>query len=106
MNLNAPQHPWSRLVAGARRASDDRDTAAPYGFATRVTALAFAQQRAATSFFDRYALRAVGVSCLLAVLSVAVNYSQLSAPVRSVAATPTYEESTVDDPVSMLLTDE
>ena len=61
MNPTDPQHPWSRLVAAARRASDDRDTAAPYGFATRVAALAFTQERKMASLVERFALRAVGV---------------------------------------------
>ncbi len=63
MNLNDPKHPWTRLVAAARTVKDDRDAAAPYGFSTRVAALAFAQEPAAASLLDRFALRAVGVAC-------------------------------------------
>ena len=32
MSPQDPRHPWSRLAAAARRAPDDRDTAAPPGF--------------------------------------------------------------------------
>lgn len=97
MNLNDPQHPWSRLTAAARRAPDDRDTAAPYGFATRVVATAFAQELKVTSFFERFALRAVGVACLLALVSIAINYSELT------KVAPADEELPVDDPVALLL---
>ena len=100
MNSNDPKHPWSRLAAAARRSPDDRDTAAPYGFATRVAALAFAQERKVASLFERFALRAVGVSCLLALLSVAVNYSALT----SVAGTTAEEEILpADDAVNVVL---
>jgi hypothetical protein len=78
MNPTDPQHPWSRLVAAARRAPDERDTAAPYGFATRVAALAFTQERKMISLVERFALRAVGVASLLAILSLLVNYSALT----------------------------
>ncbi len=91
-----PKHPWSRLATAARNAPDDRDTAAPYGFATRVAALAIAQERAVVSLFERFSLRALGVACLLAMVSVAANYSTISAAFA--------EEETgavmMDDPVS------
>jgi len=97
MNLNDPKHPWSRLTAAARRAPDERPIAAPYGFATRAVATAFAQEFRGTSFFERFALRAVGVACLLALLSIAVNYAALT------KAPATEEELPVDDPVALLL---
>lgn len=80
MNPTDPQHPWSRLVAAARRAPDERDPAAPYGFATRMAALAFTQERRMASLVERFALRAVGVASLLAILSLVVNYSALTSP--------------------------
>jgi hypothetical protein len=97
MNSSPPQDPWSRLVAAARRAPDDRDAAAPYGFATRVAALAMARERGAISLIERFALRALGVACLLALVSVATNYTAINnafAEDESIAA---------DDPVSELL---
>lgn len=97
MNSSDPQHPWARLTAAARRAPDERETAAPYGFATRVVAQAFAQERAAASLFDRFALRALGVACLLALLSVAVNYSVFS------TSTTADDDLPADDPISALL---
>jgi hypothetical protein len=98
MNLNDPKHPWVRLTAAARTVSDDRSTEAPYGFATRVTAIAFASPRSPLSLVERFALRAVGVACLLAILSVAVNYSALSR-----ATAPVEEIVAEDDTVSLLL---
>ena len=79
-NFNDPRNPWSRLTAAARTVRDDRDTTAPYGFTTRIAALAFAHEEKIASLFDRFALRALGVSCLLALFSVALNYESLSAP--------------------------
>jgi hypothetical protein len=98
MNVTDPRHPWSRLTAGARRAADDRDTAAPPGFATRLAALA--SGRDAVSLVERFALRAVGLACLFAVASVAANLSV----VRS-AAMGAGDELEQDDPVVMLLGD-
>ncbi len=78
MNLNDPKHPWPRLATAARHAPDERDPAAPYGFATRVAALALAAEQSAGSLFERLSLRALGVACLLAIATVAANYSLLS----------------------------
>ena len=78
MNPDDPKHPWSRLTAAARRAPDTRDTAAPYGFATRVAAQAMAIDRATGSLFERLSLRALGVACLLALASFAMNYSTIT----------------------------
>jgi hypothetical protein len=77
-NFNTPRDPWSRLTAAAREVPDDRETSAPYGFATRIAALAFAQEQKIASLFDRFALRAVGVASLLAVFSVALNYDVIT----------------------------
>ena len=103
MNFNDPHHPWSRLTAAARQVPDDRDPSAPLGFATRVVALAFAQERRLDSLFERFSLRAVGVAGLLALLSVAVNYGVLTSATASVAMAD--EESAVptDDAVAVVL---
>lgn len=97
MNLNHPKHPWTRLVAAARNVKDDRDTAAPYGFATRMAALALAQEAAVPSLLDRFALRALSVAGLLALLSMAVNYSSLS------RSTGSDDDPADEDPISLLL---
>ena len=103
-NFNDPRHPWSRLTAAARTARDDRDVSAPYGFATRIAALAMAQEQRVASLFDRFALRAVSVASLLALFSVALNYQALST--ESIATASQSEEPELmaaDDAVAAVL---
>jgi hypothetical protein len=76
--LYDPRHPWARLLAAARTWRDERDNSAPAGFATRVSALALAVDRPVAALFEHFALRALGLACLLAILSVAVNYREVS----------------------------
>ncbi len=76
--LNDPRHPWARLTTAARTVLDARDASAPLGFATRVSALGLAGVRPLVSLFELFALRALAVACLLAIVSIAVNYSELS----------------------------
>jgi len=89
---------WQRLVAAARRAPEEGgDEAAPYGFATRVAALALsAEHPAHAALAPRLWLRAAGLACLLAVAAVAANYSVIASA---------FEEdqpmaATMDDPVA------
>jgi hypothetical protein len=77
-NPSDPRHPWARLTAAARTVRDDRAAAAPYGFATRVAALALAQERRVVSLLERFSFRAIGLASLLAVLGVALNYQALT----------------------------
>jgi hypothetical protein len=78
--MTPPDSRWQRLAAAARQAPDDRDLAAPPGFATRVAARAFATAEAPFSaLLARFSWRALGVASLLAVVSVAANYSAISA---------------------------
>ena len=97
--MNPPDRPlpWQRLVAAARQAPDDRDPAAPYGFATRVAALALsASPRPSFSFvFERLSLRALGIACLLMVASVAANYSAIASAFE--------DEVDLHDPVTEVL---
>ena len=86
---------WERLAAAARKSPGAADDSAPYGFSTRVAALAFEAGRPEPSAFGRLALRAALVACLLALVAVGVNYSAIKgafADEPSVAAG--------DDPVS------
>jgi hypothetical protein len=69
-------HGWQRLAAAARSAPDERDVQAPFGFATRVSAVA-AAGRPVDSLIERFALRAMILACGLAVVSVAANYSKV-----------------------------
>jgi hypothetical protein len=99
MNPSDPRHPWARLTAGARRApADARDAAAPFGFSTRLAALAFAAERPVASLIERFSLRALGFASLLALASVAANYSALAASVSD-----DEPALTGDDPVAVLL---
>jgi hypothetical protein len=109
-NMNDPRHPWTRLTAAARNARDERDSSAPYGFATRVAALAMAQEARVVSLIDRFAFRALGVASLLAICSVALNYEVLAPTVvpapAQVATGSSYEEADLaptDDAVAIVL---
>jgi len=72
--MNKYDQAWRRLTAAARRAEPSRDESAPFGFSTRVAALAFAEERGAPPAFARLALRAALVAGLVAAAAVAVNY--------------------------------
>jgi hypothetical protein len=78
--MNSPDS-WQRLAAAARRAPDDRDTAAPYGFAVRVAAQAWAASGEPISFFEHFSLklslRALGAACLLAMATAGASYPTL-----------------------------
>ena len=99
--MTPPEHEqsWARRTAGARRAPRGPDAAAPFGFSTRVAALAFAAEGPMRSLLERFSLRAVGVASLLAVASVVVSYPVLTAH-------PADDELiALEDPVAMLLED-
>jgi hypothetical protein len=78
--MNSPDS-WQRLAAAARRAPDERDTAAPYGFAVRVAAQAWAASAAPIPFFEHFSLklslRALGAAALLAVATAGASYPTL-----------------------------
>ena len=86
--MSTHDNDWKRLIAAARRAPDDaRETSAPHGFATRVLAAARAAERAeGASLFERYALRALGVSCLLAVACVAASVKPIMTAIEDETA--------------------
>jgi len=98
MKPSEPNNPWERLTAAARRAEDTRDTAAPYGFATRVAALGLAPRQPDASLFARFSLRALGFACLLTAAAFASNYSLIA----SVSA-PEDEMAATDDPVAEVI---
>jgi hypothetical protein len=88
---------WERLSAAARRYSDERDVQAPYGFATRVAALAMSAERPVVSIIERLSLRAMIAACSLAAVVVAANYSSI----RSLYQAPAPVAS--DDPVAEMI---
>jgi len=94
-----PAHPsWQRLIAAAQKAPSAGDTSAPYGFSTRVVALAFADSpRSLAVLSPRIWLRAFGVACILAVGSVAANYSVITSVFTD---EPAAAPSSIDDPVA------
>jgi hypothetical protein len=57
--MNPNLTPWDRLAEAARRApvTDGLDTAAPYGFATRVAALGLAARGEPPSILESFSLR-------------------------------------------------
>jgi len=77
--MNTPDPRWERLAAAARKVRDERDTTAPYGFATRVTSRAFAAaEQPFSALLFRFSWRALGIAALVALVSVAINYSAIS----------------------------
>lgn len=95
--INDSRHPWARLARAAGSVRDERDASAPYGFSTRIAALAFAQEQKMVSLFDRFSLRALGVACLLALGSVALNYGALTGSGSNSAAGTAGAFASIDD---------
>jgi hypothetical protein len=75
--MSPEEKSWQKLVAAARRAPPAGDESAPFGFSTRVAALAFEGRTSPSSAFARYSIRAAAVAGLLAVAAVAANYSAI-----------------------------
>jgi hypothetical protein len=98
MNPNDPRHPWSRLVAAARQAPREGDASAPYGFSTRVAALGLGTQ-GKVSLYERFAWRALGLAALMAVGSIATNFSAIGAEPATELVMEDY------DPVAVLMGD-
>jgi hypothetical protein len=72
-------HQWQKLTALARQAGESRDTAAPYGFATRVATRAAAMPASAPwAAFERFALRGLVLAAVFGVAAVAFNYSTVT----------------------------
>jgi len=100
--MSTPHPDWNRLIAAARRAPEDtRDAAAPHGFAARLIAALRAAESAEqdASLFQRYALRALGVSCVLAIVCVAASVKPIMAAIEdeTVALSETSTESEMTD---------
>jgi hypothetical protein len=79
--MSSPDEKWQRLVRAARQAPAAATPVAPHGFATRVVAQAGVRGRPAETVFERLAVRAFGVACLLALCGVIFNFMQTEAPV-------------------------
>src|ERR1017187_8344190 len=94
--MNKYDQAWQKLFAAARRAAPaGEDESAPFGFSTRVAALAFGAESPAPSIFAPLAVRAAAVACVLAVFSVAVNYRAITGAFEGESAV-----AANDDPVA------
>src|SRR5580704_7275957 len=93
--MNDFEKTWKKLVAAARQAPGAGPEAAPFGFSTRVAALAFTAESSRSSLFARLSWRAAAAAGLLAVAAVAFNFSAIAGAFDESAAPPAG-----DDPVS------
>ncbi|HET7536187.1 MAG TPA: hypothetical protein VFJ90_07020 [Candidatus Didemnitutus sp.] len=67
---------WRRLTAAARDASDDRNTESPYGFATRVAAMALGRPLVnPRALFEKFAMRGLIAAGVFSLAAVAFGYS-------------------------------
>ena len=88
---------WQRLVAAARQAPGPEESAAPYGFATRVAARAMSGEApAAYAVFGRFSVRALYLAGLLTLTGVAANYLAFAGSAD--------DEQNLIDPVSEVFT--
>ncbi len=93
--MNNPEQSLEKLLAAARKApAAARDESAPFGFSTRVAALAFEQREPRASAFARLSLRAALVACAFAVAAVAINFSAIT------SAFDADTTASVDDPIA------
>ena len=74
--MNNHQHSWQKLVAAARAHRDERDQAAPYGFAVRVASRAV-EVRAASPWglLEKFALRGLIAACAFSLAAIAFGYT-------------------------------
>ena len=91
--MNRFDHQWQKLTALARQTGDVREGAAPYGFATRVAALAPAPL--AGLMFERFALRALAVAAACGLGAIAFSFTTTPAE--------TADETVVTDAVAALI---
>ena len=89
---------WRKLTAAARQAPPRGDDAAPFGFASRVSARALGSRRSGGAMIERLALRALSVAGLAAALALVTH---LSVP----ASNASDDESlfTLEDPAAIVL---
>jgi hypothetical protein len=92
--MNKQDQALQRLLAAARRAPVSGDEAAPFGFSTRVAALAFEQPQKSAPSFARVSLRVAAIACLFAVVAVGVNYKAITSAFDDESTTAS------DDPVA------
>lgn len=89
---------WRKLTAAARQLPPPSDAAAPYGFSSWVAARALHGRELGGAWLERFALRALGVASLAAVLALAAH---LSLPAVGVADEEVLFN--VEDPAAIVL---
>jgi hypothetical protein len=87
-----------RLLAAARRAPAPGGEPAPFGFSTRVAALAFEARPSEGYLFARLSLRAAAVAGLLACAAVAANYAAIRSAFQGDPPAPA--AAVADDPIA------
>ena len=94
--MNRFEHQWQKLTALARSAPVEPEAAAPYGFATRVAALAAALP-AGTPWhaFERFALRGLVAAAACSLAAVVFHYTA--------ATTDSTDDLALTDTVSEML---
>jgi hypothetical protein len=91
--MNRFDHQWQKLTALARSAGDEREAAAPFGFATRLAAHAGLAPATPWAAFERFALRGLLVAAVFGVAAIAFNFStMLTESADEYAATDTVGE--------------
>jgi hypothetical protein len=93
MNSNDYNKAWLRLTEAALRAPMNRDELAPYGFATRMAAMAMTQPKPNLAFaIDHFSWRALAAALTIMVASIVSSYA--------IATNVSEDETIVQDPVS------
>lgn len=94
---------WSRLTKVARQNRDDRVIEMPTGFATRVVARGLMAAKTNGSLLERFAMRMVGVSCLIALFAVVTHFSIPSSSETDETAMTFFQ---IDDAATIILGEE
>ncbi|MCC6414530.1 MAG: hypothetical protein IT582_01275 [Opitutaceae bacterium] len=89
---------WRKLTAAARQVPPPSDVIIPYGFSGRVAARALDVRGLGGTLVERFALRALGIAGLAAVLALATHVA-----VPSVGAANDDTLFSVDDPAAIVL---
>lgn len=75
--MNRDNNSWQKLVAAAQL-NPAGDEMAPFGFATRVAAQAFAAELAVPPVLERFARRGLIAAIALSLAAVAFGYSSMA----------------------------
>lgn len=101
--MKTPNLAWQRLVVAARQVPLSGESAAPYGFSTRIAALAFAVVERPTllSSLNRFSWRALGFSLVLMVLSIITNYNSVSVAAENRTADHDLVDPVIEDVLTL-----